>query len=813
MSRIVQQPDQGPDLGQSLDTSQGFLFLPQVTAVRGSNSIEQIATGTLNILTLVEVVISGNLQFWQLQTGAATSDTQNTVSPLDNPLNHWQRVGGFGVAMMAAARLTTAGAVSLANNVLTVIPFDTVRFNSGEWVVATPTRITAIVDGIYSVSGSVSFSPNSTGQRKLSIRQSGTLEIASEQVVNASASLPTNLTVSTITELLAGDYVELSALQNSGGNLSLLKSTNYSPEFAAVRLSSFDSLSPSGSTPPAPTPIPIGTVPPGNTQITTPLSVTDIGWYRLWTGAYPASGHFDIARGLNIDGQTSDTVIDFTIIAGSPEGIINVSRNAIPTPSSPSIDAVRVYHNATASLAYVDVHLIRAGAWSLTYSSGDTNFLASPFLTTDDNGGLPTLTYYLKSNITGGTGTIDVPQINSGGTKLLIPPSASIPWNAATGTAHRTTFNADAPPTLTELSQHVKAIIDDLIFAGIFQVGIPTTMLYTDMVALATSLVFEGSVANLTDIFRVSAAPDTTVQGIYVPVGTFNGHIFYKVQGWTYEAPGQNSARQCYWSTAWSTWTISNAAGNLYHSGGTEVSPWLVVQWKDQSSVNQTVTTVAPNIPMTYNALTDTHTAEVVTDTGSVTGFAGIYLRGADLNGKRRYYLVGTGSNNKRLEWDGVSQWFLKDDSVIFSNIVAAVTYPDQTPWPGVNVTGVNAVDIMSGVTLSGGIVPFNVYDGIYLPMQGVYNPLATRKLVYRRLDGLYYLVADDSTPCWVITDPSFTPQSISDASLGAFPWQVPWTATGITTQQNKVASPGFNSLAVQPNTNITNNVVGNWHL
>ena len=74
---------------------------------------------------------------------------------------------------------------------------------------------------------------------------------------------------------------------------------------------------------------------------------------------------------------------DFTIIADSPEGIINVSRNAIPTPSSPSIDGVRVYHDSSLSLAYVDVHLLRGGEWTLQYSSADTNYLDAPFIVPD----------------------------------------------------------------------------------------------------------------------------------------------------------------------------------------------------------------------------------------------------------------------------------------------------------------------------------------------------------------------------------------------------------------------------------------------
>jgi hypothetical protein len=802
-SRIIQAPDPGPDLGQSQDSGQDFgPYLPDVTAVRGSNSIEQISTPGLNLLTLIEVVIDGSLQFWQLQSGAATSDTENTVAPLDNPTGiHWQRIGGFGIAMMAAARVTRAAALTLSNNTPTTVSFDTERFNSGEWSATTnPSRITALVDGVYSISGSVSFGANAVGQRKLSIRKSAANDIASEQIQNASASLPTNITVSTITSLLAGEYVELVALQNTGGNLDILKTDQYSPEFAAVRLSAFSDM-PVFSTPP--TPDPIFTTPPGVVDTKKVFSITDTGWYQVWSGAYPASGSFNIKRSDNGDGQTSDTVVDFTVIADSPEGIINIGRNSVPSPDSPSIDGVRLYHDSSASLSYVEVHLLRGGEWSIQYSSSDANYLDSPFRVNDNAVGiLPVLTYQLKPNVTGGTGKIDVPQIDSAGVKLLAPPSNL--WTAPTGTAHRTTFNADGPPTLTEVSQHLKAVIDDLVAAGIFTVGISSSMTYVNMLELVPATVSEGTVANVTDVFNITAAPDTTVQGIYTPVANFNSHSAYRLQGFEYETGNTRVVR---WSTEHSTWTIVNASGNLYHSGGTETHPWGVVQWKDEASSNVTVTITSPNVPFTYNALTDTHTAMVITTGGSPTGYEGVYLRGSDHNGKRRYFLVGTGTNNKRIEWDSTGiAWLVKDDSVTFDTAPFDTTYPDEAEFHDVTVSSVDAVDLMSGVTIAGGMPPFDAYVGTYLPVQGVYDVIGTHKLVYRRDDGLYFLAADDSTPGWLVTDPSFTPVAQSENTLGAFPWQVAWTSMGLTAQQNKVASGGFvNTYA--------NNATGNFHI
>jgi hypothetical protein len=201
-----------------------------------------------------------------------------------------------------------------------------------------------------------------------------------------------------------------------------------------------------------------------------------------------------------------------------------------------------------------------------------------------------------------------------------------------------------------------------------------------------------------------------------------------------------------------------------------------------------------------------------ITDTIGTSGYAGLFLRGSDVNSKRAYYLVGTSTNNKRIEWTG-SAWNVKDDSATFATSSDAVTYPDQvTSWftssGTILVTSINAVDLMSGVTMAGGDVPFDTYDGTYYPVLGEYNVVSGRKLVYRRTDGLYFLAGQDdqSGSSWVITDTSYGILGFSDSTIATFPWQVSWTTANMTAQQNKVASGGFvNGYA--------NNATGNWHI
>jgi len=341
-------------------------------------------------------------------------------------------------------------------------------------------------------------------------------------------------------------------------------------------------------------------------------------------------------------------------------------------------------------------------------------------------------------------------------------------------------------------------LIDDLVEVGIVRVGLAASMTYADMLNLDAGLVSENVVANISDIFRVSVSPNADTLGIYVPVGTFNSHTSYKMQG-----HGWSSANgRCEWSTTWSTWTIYKEDGTrLYHSAATEASPWLVAQWKDEAAANVAVTTIAPNIPMTYNALTDTHTAQVIDGT---TAFNGLYLRVTDVNSRRSYKLVGTATNNKRIEWSGTA-WLIKDDSSTFATGGENVTYPDQvSSWSTATDTprllGINAISLMDGVLIGGG-----AYNGRYVPVKGAYNNLGGRKLIYRRVDGAYYIENDGTK--WSILDGIAGTVQVSSQNDGRFPWNANWS--GLTAQQNNIASPGWVANTTFPALNTT----GNWHI
>jgi hypothetical protein len=318
-------------------------------------------------------------------------------------------------------------------------------------------------------------------------------------------------------------------------------------------------------------------------------------------------------------------------------------------------------------------------------------------------------------------------------------------------------------------------------------------MLYTDMLSLVAYLVSNGTTAVVTDAFKITSAPNTFFQGLYIPVGTSNSRPRYFLRGYEWNAGSNIACAE--WDT--SKWNLHDASGTtIYHQSTSTTNPWDAATWKDAGNNTVTVTFSAPNLTFTYGALTDTHTAMSVS--GSSTGFNGIYLRGSDSNSKRQYFLVGTGTNNKRIQWSG-SVWQVKDDSVTGYSSGETVTYPDQVVagWftsgntDILVVTGINAYDLASGVNVQGN----PSYDGYYVPQVGAYNLNGGHALVYRNISlGTVLLRAgDDPFNNWLLCPDAQHPQNPLSGSdtFGVFPWNAAWTVAGLTAQQTAIASPG----------------------
>lgn len=86
--------------------------------------------------------------------------------------------------------------------------------------------------GLYAAGGLIEFAANATGRRGIQIRLNGTTIIARTEAANLGAN-DHPLTIATVYQLTAGDYLELMGFQGSGGNLNMAATSAYSPEFYA----------------------------------------------------------------------------------------------------------------------------------------------------------------------------------------------------------------------------------------------------------------------------------------------------------------------------------------------------------------------------------------------------------------------------------------------------------------------------------------------------------------------------------------------------------------------------------------------------
>lgn len=86
-------------------------------------------------------------------------------------------------------------------------------------------RLTCKTAGVYIIGGNVEFAANGNGTRTARIRLNGTTFIGSQKTLSPTLS-PAMVSVVTIYSLSVGDYVELTAIQSSGGNLDVLALSN-----------------------------------------------------------------------------------------------------------------------------------------------------------------------------------------------------------------------------------------------------------------------------------------------------------------------------------------------------------------------------------------------------------------------------------------------------------------------------------------------------------------------------------------------------------------------------------------------------------
>lgn len=138
-------------------------------------------------------------------------------------------VGGTDVEFYTPAhvRVTNSGAQSIANGTATPLTFDQEIFDNDTMhsTSSNTSRLVATTPGLYIIGGHCTFDTNATGLRALYIQFNGTGANLVESNVAKRSDNYWNGVVVTIYRLTAGQYVEMSVYQDSGGSLNVLAGT------------------------------------------------------------------------------------------------------------------------------------------------------------------------------------------------------------------------------------------------------------------------------------------------------------------------------------------------------------------------------------------------------------------------------------------------------------------------------------------------------------------------------------------------------------------------------------------------------------
>ncbi len=163
-------------------------------------------------------------------------DIARVLANFEKRLSHLERLEGSGLGL--GARVFNNANISIPNNAATFLTFNSERFDNDNIhdIAVNTDRLTVRTAGIYVISGSVRWAANATGFRLLRIHlQAINQSLASSVHLNAGAVI-TDQTISTIYELVVGDFVQLRVQQNSGGALNIEVASQYSPEFSMVKV-------------------------------------------------------------------------------------------------------------------------------------------------------------------------------------------------------------------------------------------------------------------------------------------------------------------------------------------------------------------------------------------------------------------------------------------------------------------------------------------------------------------------------------------------------------------------------------------------
>lgn len=138
-----------------------------------------------------------------------------------------------------ACRVFNSVAESIPDSVDTILTFNSERYDTDTMHSTTvnPSRITFTTAGLYAFGIQVRWGSSAAGIRALTVSLNGVTALALVVTDVDTAAFHSQEAYGQY-RFVAGDYIEVSALQNTGGALNIEAVGNVSPEFFAARLGS-----------------------------------------------------------------------------------------------------------------------------------------------------------------------------------------------------------------------------------------------------------------------------------------------------------------------------------------------------------------------------------------------------------------------------------------------------------------------------------------------------------------------------------------------------------------------------------------------
>ncbi len=184
----------------------------------GSLTVEEV-DGTPSVSSVNTIVVSN---------GTLTDDGSGQVTIT---------TGGGGSVPTERASVINTSVQSIPNSSATALNFTSEEYDTDNFHdnATNNTRLTAPADGTYVLNGCVGFAANSTGYRHLRFLKNGSTIVTLNQQPN-SATANHFMSITDTLRLSSGDYIELIAVQDSGGSLNTVIITGSTTYFKMTRI-------------------------------------------------------------------------------------------------------------------------------------------------------------------------------------------------------------------------------------------------------------------------------------------------------------------------------------------------------------------------------------------------------------------------------------------------------------------------------------------------------------------------------------------------------------------------------------------------